>query len=46
MNEHSAAFDAQHVLELLCESRIFVNIDGSRNVTAYAGHAREKDEDM
>jgi hypothetical protein len=46
MNEHSAAFDAQHVLELLRGYRVFVNIDGSRNVTSYAGHAGERDEDM
>lgn len=48
MDERSAAFDAQHVLELPCEYRVFVNIDASRNVRVcqWAGHAREKDEDM
>lgn len=37
MNERSAAFDAQHVLELPREYRVFVNTDASRNVTAYVG---------
>jgi hypothetical protein len=37
MDERSAAFDAQHVLELPCEYRVFVNTDASHNVTAYAG---------
>ena len=36
-NERSAAFDAHHILELPREYRVFVNIDTSRNVYAYAG---------
>jgi hypothetical protein len=37
MNERSVAFDAQHVLELPREDRIFVNTDASRNISPYAG---------
>jgi hypothetical protein len=37
MNERSAAFDAQHVLELPREYRVSVNTDAFRNASAYAG---------
>jgi hypothetical protein len=35
MNERTTAFDAQHVLKLPREYRVFVNTDASHNVTAY-----------
>jgi hypothetical protein len=37
VGERSAASDAQHVLELPREYRVFVKIDAFRNVYAYAG---------